>query len=239
MLCAVAIIGAGYAAFSNTAKASTYNENNTVDVGYMRLTPGDSTGDDWDAITTVDLVKFSTYTYNNSGTKNAYYFADNDGQTTVGVYTAVPIGNKTFRVDNDTGSSISTVSLTAKQNRLVGNTGIVFIMKVGNVVNVLDSTGDITEKTFAVTLDGNTSQEGDQPVADEGSALITVELYIGYNATEYIKPADMYGVPHDSTDGGYSVGVKTLTTPPASDTSVVFNNLAFTFDVIDTTPASP
>ena len=61
-LCAVAMIGAAYAAFAGNA--STYNQGNTVTPGFMTLTPdGDTAAARWAAISSTGSQELDTYSY--------------------------------------------------------------------------------------------------------------------------------------------------------------------------------
>lgn len=190
MLCAVAIIGVGYAAFSGNAR--TYNEGNAATAGYMTLVPDAGATSEWASITytaaTTDheaLADFSTYTYNSSGTKTAFYLESPESSpVTVDTtnYVVKSIGSKSFTVTNQTGAAVASVDIVVKQSIAVGNADFVYIIKVGDVYKILSSTTPNTETTFNVTVDTDAGTEGNQPCADESSFQFSIGLYIGYAA---------------------------------------------------------
>ncbi len=188
MLCAVAIIGIGYAAFA-PGTAKTYNDNNAVNAEYITLTPqaGDPPIGAWDAITATDAVaKFDTYVYQRAAaTKTAYYFAS--GETTTPItadtvnYTATKVGTKTFVLDNQTGAAIATLTMKVKQSVMVGNTDFVYILSIGTVNHVLSSTTDGYVTDFELTS------------VAVGTTNLEVSLYIGYSADVYLPKSDGNG----------------------------------------------
>ena len=197
MLCAVAIIGAGYAAFSNTATARTYNEGNSATAGYMTITPDGTGAAAWDAISTTDIVaSFSTYVYKHSDgavtptytTEKAYYFADDAGASVHDLF-AIKLGEtKTFTVANQTGTAIASFSMNVKAKVAAAtdigtNAEFKYFLKIGDQFFDIDSTMASAEGvTKTVTL----------AVPSEGSETLNVELYIGYTADVGI-PEDYIG----------------------------------------------
>lgn len=202
MLCAVAMIGAGYAAFNGHAR--TYNEGNSAEAGFMTLTPSGTGEAKWDAITSGTnngFAYFDTYTYYvMSGDpevktdKFAYYF---NGTSTTNItvgeetdkYTIAQIGTKDFVVSNETGAQITSFTLKIIQNNSAGNTDFKYIVKVGDVYQALSTTGatsyDSGALTFSIT----------QAIASGSSGNITVDLFVGYSANIYVPntfmgPAD-------------------------------------------------
>ena len=190
MLCAVAIIGIGYAAaFGGTAK--TYNDNNVAEAQYLSLSPG-TDGSAWNAISSgaVDAV-FDEYTYNDSGTKYAYSYIDGTVTTDLTIsavtYKSVQLGTKTFIVGNETGAATTSVTISVKASDLVGNADYVYILKVGAADPViLDNTGSVTAKDFVLNL----------AIADGETANVAVTLYIGYQENVYLPNADGDGFRH-------------------------------------------
>ena len=197
MLCAVAIIGIGYAAFAGNAR--TYNQGNAVDTGYMTLSPdGGSAAVRWAAISAEGSEAFSTYTYVTvGGTQQeptytegmAYYFASggDDGSGAAQNYTVKQIGvAKSFTVVNQSSETITYVDFTATAvNGTNGNLAAItasdfkYFLKVtidGGSAIYLDvsGSGDSTGAT-AITFDENTHD-----------ATITVAICIGYIADVYI-----------------------------------------------------
>jgi len=197
-LCAVALIGAAYAAFAGSA--STYNQGNAVDTGYMTLSPnGDAnTAAKWAAISSAGKEAFSTYTYvviddsQNPATytdKMAYYFAQG-GAAGTGVaadYTVKQIGDaKSFTLENQTGESITYMQFKATAaNGTNGNltalnaSDFKYFLKVtisggSPIYLAIDGTEKTTDVT-AVTFDQQTNK-----------ATITVAICVGYDANVYI-----------------------------------------------------
>ncbi len=185
MMCAVAIIGAGYAAFSNTANARTYNADNSATAGYMTITPTAGGTSVWDPMSTDDVNgNFSTYVYGHvageppattTTTEKAYYFTS--GATTVNSLTALKLGDtKTFTIANQTGAAITSLSLNVKAT--LGATGTVgtndefkYFLKIGDST-FIDIDDDLVSTGATKTLTIS--------IADEASATLAVELYIGY-----------------------------------------------------------
>ena len=133
MLCAVAIIGIGYATFAGNAR--TYNQGNSNTAGYMTLTPNDEGQGVWAGIAVDADVAFSTYVYS-AGT--AYYFAgESTSPVTVdstGGYTvSAALGTKTFTVANNTGNDISSINCVATPSEIDGNQYFIYIICVNGV----------------------------------------------------------------------------------------------------------
>ena len=192
MLCAVAIVGIGYAAvFGGSAK--TYNDNNVADAQYLSLSPG-TDGSAWNAISSgaVDAV-FDEFTYNDSGTKYAFSYIESLSPTEVTVsavtYQAVQLGTKNFIIGNETGAATTTVTISVKASDLVGNADYVYLLKVGTAdAQVLDYTGSVTEKDFALTL----------AIPSGETSTVAVVLYIGYVENVYLPNADGDDYRHGS-----------------------------------------
>ena len=186
MMCAVAIIGIGYAAFA-PGTAKTYNDNNRVESGYMTLTPQAGTVGAWDAITATDAsALFDTYVYQReAATKTAFYLTAGETPTTVVAdtvsYTATKVGTKTFVLDNQTGASIATLTMKVKQSVAVGNADFVYILTIGTVNHVLSSTTDGYATDFELTS------------VATGTTELEVSLYIGYVADVYLPVSDANG----------------------------------------------
>ncbi len=231
MLCAVAIIGAGYAAFSNTATARTYNEGNSATAGYMTLTPGAAGSANWDAISADVDVALSSYVYN-SGI--AYYFADESTSpvtvdSTAG-YTVASLGSKDIVITNQTGGDISTVDFVVKQDKVVGNADFIYIVCVNGVYKALQYTGDVADITFAITIDTDTTTAENEPLADGESYAVSVSLCIGYVANCQI-PTSWIGAVTAGTEG-----TGTLARNQGAPVDIESTNaLAFAFKVVDTT----
>ncbi len=186
MLCAVAMVGVGYAAFNGHAR--TYNEGNAATAGYMTLTPGGEGSAAWNAITydttastNVASADFSTYIYDSSGTKTAYYLNSPDaGTVTVGEtsgYVVKTIGTKSFTLDNQTGASVTSVAITVTPTRAVGCTDFIYILTVNGVSKALSSTA---ETALEFTISDFAATEGVDPLTDGSSFSFDVKLSIGY-----------------------------------------------------------
>ncbi len=186
MMCAVAIIGAGYAAFSNTANARTYNEGNSATAGYMKLTPNGEGAARWTGISNAAEADFSSYFYNDGvNDSTAYYFDGTPTSATVDGtegYTVLSLGSKVYTLENETGAAITTVSFAVTQDKLVGNGDFIYIVCVDGVYKSLKYTGELAAITFTVTVDGEPGTEGKQPLDNTSSCDISVALYIGYLA---------------------------------------------------------
>ena len=187
MLCAVALIGAGYAAFA-PGTAKTYNDNNSVDVGYMTLTPTGEAQHEWDAITAskVAATLFDSYTYDRSGTKTAYYFAAGQAEqdpvtADTHTYSVSKVGTKVFVLDNQTGGVINALKIKVRQSVAVGNADYVYILSIGTVNHVLSATTDGYVTDFDLTN------------VAAGTTNLTVNLYIGYEADVYLPVSDGNG----------------------------------------------
>ena len=245
MLCAVAIIGAGYAAFAGTAK--TYNGGNSADVGYITLAGnGDQPSEVWAPFTAdVDDNIFSTYSYYTSTgsapsititSHMAYYLIntddninfvddngtpDDDSDDVTTTYINKAVGQKEFILTKATSESISAVTVSAKLTTpaSIGNEDFVYIMgvKIGNTEKYnLIGANAMNFEDLAVTFENN-------------AATITVTIYVGYVAEGYIATEFPTGVPDPSTAGGKTQAVHT------SDTNapVGFTGATFAFTVVD------
>jgi hypothetical protein len=127
---------------------------------------------------------FSTYVYGHvageppattTTTEKAYYFTS--GATTVNSLTALKLGDtKTFTIANQTGAAITSLSLNVKAT--LGATGTVgtndefkYFLKIGDST-FIDIDDDLVSTGATKTLTIS--------IADEASATLAVELYIGY-----------------------------------------------------------
>lgn len=238
MLCAVAIVGAAYAAFAGNAK--TYNEDNNADVGYMTLTPEAAQDGSWTPI--VDDVKgeFSSYVYNDSGAKTAYYLINPANTTiTIGeapnqkVYVNKNLGDKDFVLSNKTGENITEVVFEAKASAGVGNNTFVYILAMTDGTTteyqLLDASNPAA-KTF--TFDYSSS-----PVANNGTVTYKATIYIGYVVNGYIEGEYPIGVPAAESTETKTQGVVTPVAPDASDVPAGFADVDFAFKVTVTSVA--
>ena len=236
MLCAVAIIGAGYAAFSTTANARTYNEGNSVTAGYMTLTPGAAGSADWTAISTDAKAEYSAYTFQHStNTYDAYYITDAALVEVTGVangYYVKELGTaKTFTLKNETGAAINQVTFGAKAKvaqatDLGSNAEFKYFLKVVNGSNtpLYLEVNATTEQTGTLTLTS---------IPNEDSGAITVQLCVGYQVNCYL-PTDFIGDVSATAAQGYSQAAhySSADTPLAPEDMV---NVSFAFSVLDTT----
>ena len=233
MLCAVAIIGAGYAAFSNTATARTYNEGNSATAGYMTITPDGSGAAAWDAIST-NAVKseFSSYAFLHESNTNVAYYSngtvlDIDGSPVNG-WCVKELGTaKAFTLKNDTGAAISQITFGAKakigdEGAIGNNTDYKYFLKVSNGTNVLYLDVDATEeKTGTLALTS---------IPDGEDGAITVQLCIGYQVNCYL-PTNFIGDVSASAAAGYTQAAHYSATLAPED----MKNISFAFSVLDTT----
>ena len=225
MLCAVAIIGAGYAAFTGSAR--TYNQGNSVDVGNITLTPdGASATEKWAAISTVANKEiFDTYKYASTDAtpveKTAYYFASAGTNVTDGGvannYTVREVASKDYIITNDSGSAISAINFKVKATADTPAGDFKYFLKVsiGTTVTYLNVSATEQETTAkAITI-----------AADAGSTgTISVAICIGYVANVYI-PANFIGPATAET-----------TAYPAIDSSAIpadLSDVSFAFEVLD------
>lgn len=221
MLCAVAIIGAGYAAFSNTATARTYNAGNSATAGYMTITPTAGGTNVWDPISTDAIVdSFSTYVYGKGSpavSATAYYFADTP--TPLHELTALKIGTvtKTFTIENQTGDAISKLSF--KVTAVVGEGGslgtnaeFIYFLKIGDLFY------DIND-----ALKSGVSQDLTISIANGESETINAELYIGY-VEDYAIPTGYVGALVAKGTGAQNVNDSDVA--PAD-----MKNVSFAFEI--------
>jgi len=226
-LCAVALIGAAYAAFGGVA--NTYNVGNATDVGYMTLTPqaGQTTGA-WDAIVDADK-SFNTYVYDSSGTKTAYYINEAADNVTITGYSYVKaMGAKAFVLDNQTGDTISALDISVMAKAIDLNTPLAY----GNdeFAYFLGIVGSGTEQFVKI---GATEMDfSDVEVSFTGTqATITATIYIAYNVDGYIESSFPVGVPATQSSATHTVGVNTSANAPADLAA------SFAFLAEDATPA--
>ena len=237
MLCAVAIVGIGYAAFGGSAK--TYNQNNAATAGYMTLTPqGATTAAEWAAITTAsDVTGFDTYAYavmedHDSDPETpdqyvdykAYFFVTPGGEAGTGVannYTVKEINSKTFRLTNQTGSAITSVKFdaTASQNAPAGNFVYFLKVTVGEASPVYMNISTEKQQTAAINITS---------VATGNYVDIDVAICIGYIANVYV-PNNYIGPAGPSEVGRTIPAIKDGTGP------VGLTATSFSFGVIDFT----
>ncbi len=225
MLCAVAIIGAGYAAFAGSAR--TYNQGNSVDVGNITMGPtGSTVAEKWAAISTTDNKEvFGTYRYVTEDVtpveKTAYYFnvagdTIDDGGVADG-YTVKQVASKDFIITNDSGSAISAINFKVKASADTPAGDFKYFLKVtiGTTVtylNVSTAEQETTAKAIAIAA------------AAGSTGTISVAICVGYVANVYI-PATFIG-PATTTATAY----------PAIDSSAIpadLENVSFAFEVLD------
>ena len=247
MLCAVAVIGVGYAAVFN-GNARTYNSGNSTDAGYMTLTPsGDNDTAKWQAITVNANSEFDSYTYYSTATKVAYNFTNGGSGITLTstncvsptltddvTYFSKSLGEKTLIVNNGSGKDVKTIQLTVTPTDKVGNAEFVYFIKVAagsyEKYAVLDdaSAQAATAKVFdGITnglVDDTNTTDVDESVIT--TLNITVTLYVGYVANVTI-PDNFIG-PATSTANNDAH-------ESASLVPVGFDDLSFGFAIVDTT----
>ncbi|WII09351.1 hypothetical protein O8W32_00630 [Methanomassiliicoccales archaeon LGM-DZ1] len=237
MLCAVAMIGAGYAAFNGHAR--TYNEGNSANAGFIELVPGGTGDAQWTPLSNNVATAFSEYTYNDGGTKKAYYIAagDVDSDTPVAPianYVVKVLGSKTYTVANKTSEAITAIDFGVKSDKGVGNTDFVYVVKVANGASIQY----VVLNTSAATAENVLSFTGLSVAAETGTTTFTVSLCIAYLPNVYI-PDSFIGPAVTPTDDDHDQGAKQSTTGPV-DIGTGDDALALGFSVTDaTTPASP
>jgi hypothetical protein len=214
MLCAVAMVGVGYATFSGQAR--TYNMDNSATAGYATFASAD-----WNAITsgngTADL---DTYVYEvSSSSKTAYYFTGTTtGTTTTATissnsYTLSLIGTKDFTLTNETGAAISAYKVGVTASSAVGSSSFQYFVKIGDEYKAIATSGTPAELVFDITPAS--------AIADAGTDTVTIGLYIGYIANVYL-PDTFIGPAESQTTPGYTQAAIETTTAPAD-----FNGLSF------------
>ena len=196
MLCAVAIIGVGYAAFSNTATARTYNEGNNAIAGYMVITPGTEASENWDPIVSNVVESFSTYHYRPItaagppivyGTPaTAYYLAGvAAGTDDAAGYYVKDVASKNFTVENQTGGILDSIAFKAKASAAVGNADFKYFLKVvdgaGTAVYFDIDTSDVSKDVSLASS-----------LADGAKRELTVSVCIGYKPN-CVLPSVRYG----------------------------------------------
>lgn len=209
MLCAVAMIGAGYAAFNGNAR--TYNMDNSATAGYATFASAD-----WNAITngngTADL---DTYIYGDTTTKTAYYFTGSTTTATISTkdYTLSQIGTKDFTLTNQTGAAISAYKVGVTASKAVGSDSFEYFVKIGNTYQALATSGSVSELLFDISPAS--------AIADGGSDTVTIALYIGYVANVYL-PNDFIGPAYASSGEGHTQAAIQTDTAPADFDSLSF-----------------
>ena len=227
MLCAVAVIGVGYAAFNGNAR--TYNDGNSASSGYITVTPNGEGEAQWTQISNNAVDEFSTYVYNSSGTKTAYQLIGAEAQTvTVGStagYVVKSLGTaKAFTVTNKTAAAITSAKIAIKQSANVGVSEIVYIVKVNDEYKAFQTTGD-TMNALEFTVSDFAAAEGVNPLAVDGTYEFTVGLYIGY-LPDVTIPANGIG-PATSTANNDAV--------ESTDAPANLSNFGISIAFIDTT----
>ena len=180
-LCAVALIGAGYAAFTGNAK--TYNEGNIATAENLVIT--NDSFNPMIGYNTAVKEEFNSYAAE-SGT--AYYFDPADATVdteSVTNYALKAVGSsKTIGVTNKTGGSIAGFTISAKSSQAISNSDFVYFFKV------TVGTGNSAVSGFiqmpASTDYANVNITMASALADNGSVDVTLQLYIGYDANVWI-----------------------------------------------------
>lgn len=244
MLCAVAMVGAGYAAFNGNAR--TYNAGNSADAGFMNIVPDGSGAAQWTALSANVDTAFNEYTYqvmvdedNDAGTpdvsvtRKAYYFDSTSGLDTdsskapVEGYTIKILGGKDYIVSNKTNDAITAIDFEITADKIVGNADFIYLVKVKTGTSyeylVLDS--DDTNNVLHFT--------GLSLAASTGTATFTVSFCIAYLADAFI-PESFIGPAADSTGTGYTQGAKVSDDGPVS-ISTGASALSLGFKVTDAT----
>ena len=203
MLCAVAMVGIGFATFNGTAR--TFNEGNSATAGNILINNGS-----FDPMIRDVSVEFDTYTYS---TGVAYYF-ESGGASEHG-FTAKAVGSeKELTVNNNTGANITTMTVGAKATANISNADFTYFFRV-TVMNL----------ATAVPADaGQISGGVNLYYSDDGGETLTVATSEQITAGEnlyYVAPVVGYiDLPVSPTPPSTEVTVN-LTTTIADGASVV------------------
>ena len=128
MMCAVAIIGIGYATFGGTAR--TYNEGNTATAGNILIE-----NESFTAMISAAGVEFDTYSAESG---DAYYFES--GGATVNSLFAKQVGDaKDLTVNNRTGAAITALTVGAKSSVAITNAEFIYFFEV-SITNLATAT---------------------------------------------------------------------------------------------------
>ena len=238
MLCAVAVIGVGYAAFNGNAR--TYNEGNSATSGYIGLVNGS-----FDPMIDSVVTEFDVYA---AETATCYYFDDTSGAVTINTdYVGLAVGDeKALTVTNNTGSNITSLTIYIKADKAnVGNADFPYFVKVW-IDGITDSAQFLQMSTTAGTevnavftdfgSAANVQVLADNDDTTEGAiktVTIKMQFYIAYNP-DYLVPVSGIGdvvtsIPDGKTAADYVDG-KSSTTGPLDITGVGFG-----FRVVDST----
>ena len=194
MLCAVAIIGIGYAAFSGTAK--TYNENNVAGAEYLKL--------DNSAWTPMVNTSFE-YNYYDAQAGDVWYLT---GTTTPvnSIYSAKAVGSAlTLTLTNKTASSIASVDFTVTTVGTVnGGDFKCFLGVTVAGVEQFIMLNSSSAQTIVIN-DFATTTEGADPLGVNGTADITLQLYLGYEANKYIPESFIGNVVNPADKGANDI----------------------------------
>gem|GEM_PF-4497416 len=195
MLCAVAIIGVGYAAFNGNAR--TYNENNSVAAGDMTLSPnGADQTEKWGAISYNVAEAFDTYVYSD-GTNDhvAFYYTDSTGAGDISLTTSnsdygsavtlysKSLGSKAYTVTNKTGAAITALNFYITPSTDVGNAEFLYFAKISYTNS---SSVTVDQYRMLTSAGEKTCPVSSISIADTSSLVITVELFVGYVKDVYI-----------------------------------------------------
>ena len=220
MMCAVAIVGAAYAAFAGSA--STYNQGNNVTAGYMTLTPGTAGSADWTAIVASGEDSLDTYVYNDNGAKTAYYFSDDTGVAAgaddANNYLVKQIGTaKVFTLENKTGAATSTLVFKATASAAPTASDIKYFLKV------TFGTGDNAPVEY---LDISTTEQATAAkalvIANNSTGTISVAICVGYIPNVCLPDAPMIGPATAPGQGDTADAIQTTSAPANLSVSFAF-----------------
>lgn len=237
MLCAVAMIGAGYAAFSGNAR--TYNEGNSATSGAIVLA-----NDGFTAMFAAANTEFDVY---NAETATCYYFESGVTTEKFAISTTNYVGKalltteKKIEVTNNTGADISSLTFNTRTDKAnVGNADFPYIIKVaidgitGSEKYAILSTSATTD--VPVIFTDFLPAEGTQAFADGAMITLTIQIYIAYSANYFVPNSGIGDVVETVPDGQGAnyTAAKSSTAGP-----VDLDDVDFGFTVIDSTPVSP
>ena len=236
MLCAVAMIGAGYAAFNGQAR--TYNEGNSATSGAIVLTNGS-----FNAMFASANTEFDSYT---AQTATCYYFTSGTTTQDITISNTDYVGKalltseKQIGVTNNTGADISSLTFKVRTDKAnVGNADFPYIIKVA-IDGVTDSEQYAILSTSAATdvsvvFTDFAATEGTQAFADAASITLNIQVYVAYSANYFVPNSgigDVVVAAPAGHESEYTAAKSSATVP------VDISDVDFGFTVIET-PASP
>ena len=229
MMCAVAIIGIGYAtAFGGTA--NTYNENNTATAKSLKL---DNAA--WTAMVDVTAVEFDEYTYQ---TGHAYYKTGATAVNTTYKGILLTTNTKDLTLTNNTGAAIAGISFTAFTGSSIGTTDFVYILEVS--VGTAAEFSSEEEQTAYIVFNGTAAPaaadiELTSEINNNGSVLIKMNLYLAY-LPDVEVPASMIGPATAYNPASPTVGATPAKASETGPAGATISSIGFGFSVTEYVP---